>query len=480
MSNQHPDKSVYSEREFQAFFEAMKAQIGGANVGQKHDVTGTPIPSVYGPGGLLSNPYVRPEMYSAIAQQNTFIGSLNWYRSDTFNMTTGIMTGQSAMTGENPDDTCGAPVKSGDLYNCNINVPYGTLWIGTQVMNLMNTGMRDTVNLPSRRLMNWSNADDQLLPDILRTPGLVIDERTRAFMTLSSDIRQAIQRIEVVGSAANTGSGAASGWTREFNGLDALVTDNINDAFSGAACPAAYSLVVDWNAEFDATVNNLTLPEAMHDMYYSRYQLSRKTGMDGVTWEWVMDERLFRQLVFIIACAYAYTRCGYTPDAGQPVTRDAAQVEMRTIEMLNGMFLLIGGTRIPVKFTSGADVEEGEGGVLTGSLFLVARQWRGSDLFYGNYFPLNNAEALRLIQGNNVEGTAYSNDGMYMFLTSRTRACIDLTAGAHMRLRHETPFLSGRIDGIEFSSYIGYRDTLNGLSSYVSGGTSYFDSPLVS
>jgi hypothetical protein len=43
-----------------------------------------------------------------------------------------------------------------------------------------------------------------------------------------------------------------------------------------------------------------------------------------------------------------------------------------------------------------------------------------------------------------------------------------------MRLMVDTPFLGFRIDGVEYAGYTGYRDTLPGLSSFVTGGVSAF------
>jgi hypothetical protein len=464
-------------REYLALAEALHNLTQKAQ-GQKHDVTGSAYPNPYGPNGVLSYPYGRPDNFSAIQTQATFLGAMPFIRSRNANEVIGVYTYQSANSGENPADYCGDPANPGDVYICRFNREFSRLYMKTGADVIPDVGEYDSYGTQPQTILNYARQSSPLVPEPLRAPSLnPLNENAWRLFRLGNGVQEAIMRIEVTGNSATVPASTASGWIKEFDGLQRIITDGIVDV-SGEACPAADSEVIDWgDAAVTATVNGRTLPELIHDIYFSRQELARKVGMDGVEWALVMDSRLFRELVFLFSCAYAYARCGFTPDAGTPLVRDVATIEARSLEMMQGQFLLIEGRRVPVLFTSGAEVTN-DAGTLTSSLFCVPLSWRGEPLTFVQYFDLNNPDIREWNAMANTTARMATNGGLYMFATRSSGFCDELLVASKMRLMCRAPFLGFKIDGIEYAGYVGYRDVVQGLSSFITGGVSEYDSGL--
>lgn len=462
------DPQAMKDPNFYKFYKAMEAAF-------KHDpAAGNPYATAYGEGGVFNYAYSRPDLYSAIPTLNTFIGSLAVTVSPIANEIISILTAQTGNTGTAPTDYCGVPSAVGDLYRCNIVRTYGALFLKTKKMSVPSVGGFDTYGVSPQNVLNYGRGDDAYVPDPLRSPNLnPVDDYSKMFYQLGNGVRYAIQQIEVTGAAGSTTSPE---WIGDFDGLERVIKDGYVSAGTVTACPAADSYVFDWGQAFDATDSGtgLTLPQLIHDLVFSRQDLASMTGLDGTQWALVMDKRLFRQLSFIFACAYAYTRCGFTPGAGSPIPQSATEIINARESMQRGNFLLIAGQQIPVLFTSGAEVENDEG-TLTSSLFGVPISWRGNPLTYMQHFPMNNAVIQQFNQMNAAGvGRFSSNNGMYLFAKRSDGFCDELMVASKMRLMCDTPFLGFRIDGIEYTGFEGYRDSLPGLSSFVSGGVSAF------
>lgn len=462
------DPKGMQDANFGRFIEAMKAAF-------KHDpAAGTPYATAYGEGGVFNYAYSRPDLYSAMPVMNTFVGSLAVTVSPIANEIVSVVTGQSDTTGTAPTNFCGDPATVGDLYRCNIVRTYGSLFLKTTKVQVPDVGGFDTYGVQPQTILNYARGDDPYVPEPLRSPNLnPISDMSKLLWQLGNDVRRSIQRIEVTGDGSTS---TRREWITDFDGLERVIKDGYTTAGTATTCEGVDSEVFDWGQAFDATdaTTGLTLPQLIHDLVFSRQDLADITGMSGVTWALVMDKRLFRQLSFIFACAYAYTRCGFTPGAGSPIPQSATEIITAREAMQRGNFLLVSGQQIPVLFTSGAEVEN-DAGTLTSSLFGVPMSWNGNPLTYMQHFPLNNTAINEFNQlgGFGVRRFA-TNNGMYLMATRSDGYCDEILVASKMRLMCDTPFLGFRIDGIEYTGYEGYRDTLPGLSSFVTGGVSAF------
>lgn len=439
----------------------------------KHDV-GADVPgenSVHGTGGIFSEPGAREGVYSAIQMPRSFLDDLPFYPSEYENEAIEILTHQSASSGSNPADWCGEPVTPGDLYKCKVNREFGKLFIGGKKVQVPEIGKLRDRGDTERRLLNFIRRRDPLLPDRLQEPGINLRSvSAKQLLEISIAARRAIAPVTMDGDSSVAYTSTEDGWIKEFDGLSNLLAEGITDVH-GNECPAADSIVISWDAAVDATVGGLTISQQAHDLFYAATQRAMDTGFEGLMLEFVGDARLFRALAFQFACTYANARCG-DGGAGEPVTREAQILENRFNEMMQGQYLLIAGQRVPFRFTSGTEVTR-DGATLTSDLFMVPLGWSGGDLTYVQFFPLNNQYIREWLQMANTTDREVSNNGLYMFGSRSNGFCDQIIAASQMRLMVDTPFLGGRLDGISFTSYAGYRNwDPNDPYYFVTGGVS--------
>lgn len=451
---------------------------GLTDLALKHN-PGASVPSatpVHGAGGIFSEPGGRGGVYSAIVQPLTWIEGLSLVRSEYANEAVEILTAQSATVGTNPTGWCGEPVTPGTLHKCKVIRTLGKMFVGGKKVESPEIGkLKDRADV-ERQILNFAQQGDPLLPDLLTSAGVNLRSMAaQQLLEIGIAARRAIAPVTIDGNAALASNATNKGWIKEFDGLSRLIKTGYADAASSTACPAADSLVMTWNAAIDGTVGGRQIVELLHDVYYSRMQLAQDLGFEGIAFEWVMDKRLFRNLVFLFACTYANARCA-DGGAGKPVSREATAIEARQSEMMQGQYLLIDGQAIPVRFTSGSEVTQ-SGETLTGDIFLVPLGWSGGNLTYIEYFPLDNPYLSEWNALSDSVGRQVINNGLYMLAKRSDGFCDQLIAASQMRLMLDTPMLAARVDDVQFQSYVGYRSFDPANTTYwYGGGVSSFGS----
>lgn len=463
----------FTDREFKHFVSQVAAEL---NRGQKHDITGTPVPTLYGSGGMLSSPYDRPQMWSAQMSNITLLNALPLFRSRVLNEIQRVLTGVTAGAKAASDAECAPGDTPGDLKSFDMLRKFGHMKLTTKPVKLSELGLYDTYGVEERTILNFAQSNNRFMPDPLRGMNPASDWAKQLY-TLAFEVDLALARLEIVGDNTVVDAAAAIGWRQEFDGLDKLITDGYSSATGGAfASPAVDSLVEGWNTAIGGSVNGLAIIQLIAAIFFSRQQLARKLGLN-VNWAFAGDERMFFELTFLAGCTYAYARCT-DGDAGAPIGRTAAEIEARTLEMRNGQYLLVGGLRIPFFMSSGAEVEDSE--APEGTLFLVPLTANGRPVTYLQHAPMDNPDIQRFIETNRVEGVTATNNGLYLLTTSRSEDCVQTTLQSRIRMLVDMPFLGARIDGIEFPGYVGYRSGLVGDASHYNGGTTYWNGPFVS
>lgn len=476
-----PMDTRFNEREFKHFVNQVAEHLnsnGGQQVQLKHDTSGTLQSGFYGPGGMLSDPYSRPDMWSTLLTPQSFISMLPRIPTRVANEVQKIITGITQGTKVQSPTTCGPGDVPGYLKSIDLVRKFGHMKITSQPRNLSEIGLYDTRGTQQHSIINYQSSRSPFVPDPLRQMNPTSDA-ARQLWEAGVQAEDSWGLIEITGDNAVTGVSAEIGWQREFDGLDQLIADNLVGAY-GNQSDAIDSLVVAWNAAFNATgtgpVAGLNLPQAYHAAYWSRKQLARKAGINNPSWAWVGDERLWYQLTFLVACTYVYAGCAGASDA-QPIQRQASEIERRAIEMQNGMFLPVNGERVPFVPSSGAEVLNDADP--EGTLFLVPMTGMGRPLTYVEYFDMSNSDLTAYLAATNEGGVRASNNGMYLINTSRTGGCIQITLEARPRLMVDAPFLGARFDGVEFPGYLGFRNAIPGRGSWVNGGSSFWSSPFV-
>lgn len=450
---------------------------------RKHDTVGTTGGQYAGidSGGAFSYPQGGSEIISAMLQPQSWLETLPLRRSLVRNEVQTILTGQQDETGANPANTCGVPPKPGNLKTCNVLTRYGQMFIGTNTLKLDELAFQDSyATRPDKRIINGAEvfAGSWIVPEALRRPVNVASAGAIEMFKLSNAIKRILARVEIVGDQTKTNTTTSTGWIKEFDSLDRLIAP-VTDVASGLACGAASPITIEtWSGDVGATVNGRTLPQLMTMIWRAANELAMKTGIMAAYGDprltWIMDKRLFYELVDVVACNYASVRCA-VGDAGNPTTRSADILEMRRIEMFNGQYILIDNVKTPVVFTSGAEVDESTD-PLNSSLYLIPLN---PALTYLEYAPFDDTLITETLQDFNLTpDVRVENRGLYMMFKNQTRACFEASVTAWMRLQLRARFLTARIDGIEFTSFVGYRDWNPRGSSWYNGGstvyTSYF------
>lgn len=455
--------------EFIKMYQAAKA---AGVLGQKHDAGTTPVTPYYDTGGIFSYPYSEESMLSAIQQPMSFIDYLPVRASRVRNSVSEILTAQMDATGENPANDCGTPMKPGYLLTCRVLTEMGHLYLGSETVSVSNVAMLDTFATRERRMVNGAAFNSPLLPDPLRRTFNAASETAIQLMKLGTQVKRSIATIECIGDESTTGGSREAGWIKEFDGLDQLI-GAVTDV-SGEACPAASSLVETFGAAYNASSGGRTLPQLMIQMYRSRVELADQVNYVNPNFAWVMPKSLWGPLLELWACSYASVRCSGTQY--NEVGRELAMIESMANDMRRGRYLEIDGNRVPVLFTSGAEVDDSDL-PWSGSIYLVPFR---NDHTYLEYYPYNHELVTEFIQtfAGDPRLVTPMNNGLYLMTRAQTRGCFEIAVHSQMRLMLKARFLAARIDDIEWNPDVGYRDWDPNGSSFYSGGTSSYTADL--
>lgn len=457
-----------------------QGMLGGA----KHDVSST-TPSAQAlhgafPGnanmyGVFSYPGVRPGMFDATARVRSITNIIPMFRSEYINEIIEIMTGVTAGSGNNATSACADAPKAGNLKTCQQTYTFGIIHLGTKVDDITQIGLRRNRADVDRMRYNQAMVDNPWLPNV---PGIGGDgaftSRLRSAMyTLGVELERNVSPVMYVG-AAGTESNTYRGVARQWAGLDNLIKTGYTDAVTGLACPRADSDVVSWNAEIDGTDTfSRDIVEAFTDTYFSARDRASQVGLNDVQWAFIMRPDLFRRLTEVWACSYATYRCSGTTT--EPVNLDARSIYDTRISMFNGEYLLIDGQQVRVILDDSIARDTLGNNHYKSDVYMVALSWAGRPLLFGEYFPLNNAEAEEYLTGAGIPEatTATVNNGLYRVFKRQTKACIEYDFFSRLRLILDAPFLSSRIDDIRYKSYYKQQDALPGMSFHYNGGVSY-------
>lgn len=256
-----------------------------------------------------------------------------------------------------------------------------------------------------------------------------------------------------------------------------MVKTGYTDIVSGAAAPAADSVVQTWGGGDIGGTDSFgrTIVESIGDLWYAVNDRATQVGMGSTQWQLVMRKEQFRRLVEVYACSYATYRCRST-NAGQPIETNGMEVQNLRTEMMSGQYLLVDGIPVPVQFDEGIAITRftANPNVLQADLFLMPTTWEGKPLSYMQYFPMDNQYATEFAAAVNPDKIRFMNNGLFIMGERTTGLCVEYIVGSQMRPALEVPFLAGRIDDITFT----YTAQTRGANptptwNYQNGGATY-------
>ena len=465
---------------------AALAKAGVLQLGQKSSIGSSATPNavgLHGPihgsstqFGIFSDGTVRPGRYSALQRTPSLMSIIPLFRSDVANERIGILTGQQAATGSPAAGFCQPAPVPGNLKTCVQSVPYGEVHIQTQIASVMDTGLRrDRAEVDSELY----NQAAQVNPWIPYSGELDSNDlfRTHAFR-VGIQVERDLTRVLHEG-VAGASSATYPSLQKQFRGLDGWIKTGYTDVDSSVACPAADSVVYNHNAAIDAVgagtgTTGQSIVVSIHALYWAVNSRAIAVGMGGTQWAFAVHPQMWPRLAQTYACEYATNGCLGT--AAAPNNRDGMEIQRMRQEMYAGRFLWVDGERVPVVMDEGIPLERPQAGTLRAGIKLVPISWNAQPLLYGEFFPVDNGQAVNLLSalGARVDDVVALNNGLYLAALSRTKACVEWSFMARVRLILDAPFLAGRIDNITFAQVEGVRVGDPAITyAYADGGVTY-------
>lgn len=427
---------------------------------QKHDVLGA-SPSVQTPhglfqdqnvGGLFTRPGAEPDVYAAFVTPTggQLLADLFSGTSVIENPEYDIITGVKAGKGSNAVDFCSPGPKAGEVKLCTTRSQFGEFKMDLEQVNLMKTGARINRADVDYRIIN-NPALFPLAPDVLRRAGNPNTTLGLSLMRLAVHIGRVLPRVLFHGNISNTGINAELGFIKEFDGFDRLIKTGHTDIETGDACPAADSIIVNWNnVAANGSVNGATLVETVAGIIYDLMALAEDSNLAPVTWKMAMHRDLFWYLTSIWPCSYITNGCAVSTSAGQSLNVDAAtQIEMRDA-MRNGKYLWVNGIKFPVEPLSAIE-QTAVGGGYSSPLYIIPITALGGRVTKLEGFDLNNADINEFREFYAGLPISTMNNGLYMMGNRVTDACVEGWLASKMRLIMRTPWLGARIENINYA-----------------------------
>lgn len=108
-------------------------------------------------------------------------------------------------------------------------------------------------------------------------------------------------------------------------------------------------------------------------------------------------------------------------------------------------------------------------------IYGVALTANGRPVLYGEYFDMNNPEAMEIVNfGGMPDGTTTTiNNGMYRVFKRVTGGCVEYDFYARPRLITDAPFMHFRFDDVFYRADYKQQDAIPGFSYFQASGYSY-------
>lgn len=466
----------YNEQELEVL-----AKAGVLGIAEKNDPASLALtaPALHGPlqgnnaqYGLFSYPGVRPERFSALTRPYSWLDMVSFNRSDFTNEILEIQTGQTAGSTTNAANFCGNPPTVGKLKTCQQTYPFGSYYVKTDLNAIPLIGQRkDRADIPAN-ILNDAEVNNPFIPDIMRR---ITDTRSQLAYELfrvGIDMERNTEVVSIQGTAGTDNS--RTGWFAEFGGLDGLIKTGYTDAVSGVTCPAADSVVENWNSTIGGTHSDgssRTITDTWFDLMYALRDRADQVGMGSVRHAVVMRKSLFRTFVHSLANNYNF----FQVSGAQYAERNGMANDVQTLrrEMMAGNYLLDDvGQPVPVVFSEGLAAPAIANNTYNSDVLVVPVSWGGTPLIRMEYFPMDNQYASEFASFVDPDEVQTLNNGMFIVGKRSTGLCMEYHFAARMRLILETPFLAGRIEDVRYTYFAKTRQAIPGSSLYVDGGVS--------
>lgn len=457
------------------------SQMSGNNGGTGFKaVSSTPTYGsfAHGPGGLFSYPGISRPVFSAMVLPTSGLQSrLPAYPSNEINPLFALITGVTASSGSEPAGPCDDGPTPGLLKLCTQSSVFGRMVRNTPVFELDKFGLvTNRGEMTDLQLMNTPRGiGNGLVPTI---PG----ENAMAG-ALRSSIAKAMFEFGVAWArdfandfyTSNPSNNNAGGGRKYYRGLDILINTGYKDAITGQLCPAADSLIFNFNGvDVSASTNGSTIVRRVVDLWRQLNEVAVDTGLAPVKWVMAMRRRLFWELTDVWPCAYNTYRCQPYWSASTPLLNSPAELNRMRDDMRQGNYLLIDGEQVEVVLDSAITEEVLAGTTFESDIYIVPLTvLGGTPVTYFEYVdydqPYGAMDAARVL----APGDSYStSDGGRFFWHKKppTAFCVQAMVKTEPRLILRTPQVAARLTNIRYTPLSHERDWNTSSSYFVNGG----------
>jgi len=428
-------------------------------------MTATPL---HGPGGIWTAPGLERDILTAHIRPMGIAGQLPWIPTTFTDPRFGTLTGYTATTGDQPDNSC-EDAPTGYVKGCNLTARFGMIRYDTNTIEM------DKVML---KLNRGDHTDLRLRGSVLgltnlEPSGLSQDQILNVY-TMSEMVTVGVNFEREL--TRQTWQGVVTA-TNEFPGLDVQIATGQVDADTNTACPSLDSDVKDFAYDLLGGTGRDIVEYLTMLMYYLEYNALRM-GLSPVNFAVVMRPQMWQELSEVWPCAYNTNKCS-SNNALTNVTVMGDQMVSVRRDMRQRMMIEINDKEYPViiddgifehNSTNNANLLPGE---FASSIYVVPLTVIGGlPVTYMQYLDYRQA-AIELPFLRNKEDFWWTDSGRYAWALDQTLWCYKIAGKIESRVVLQAPQLAGRIDHVRISPLQRVRESIDTSSEYfLDGGAS--------
>ena len=423
---------------------------------------------LHGPGGLLGTYGLNKQIVNAAIMPRGLSGRLPVRPSIDTNEIFAIFTGQLASTGTEPSAACAEWPLVGQFKVCKQQHPFGQQGRESQVLNIKYAGqVINRGEFTDNVLFGSPNMGDNVTPGPVDWSRVLQTEYEKKLGELYAGYFRDYARYIYTGNPQTTAG--SMGWM-QYRGLDLLVATGKRDAISGVLCPAADSIVFDFNGT-NATTSGSTVYDRIANIVTNLERLAEQLNFE-VKWALTMRYGAFWALTNIWPCVYATAGC-ISPNTIVHTQSMQEATQMRD-EMRNGRYLLIEGKRYEVVIDDTITETPAAGGVVgtyQSNVYFLPLTANGEPTLFWEYFSFNEqAIAAAAQMAPSGYFTTLQNGRFLQVRQSPTHTCVQVEVIERPRLILLTPFLAAKFTNLRYNITVHERDAFPDETYFVNGG----------
>jgi hypothetical protein len=468
------------QQQMLAFAEAYKA------------VSSTPSGAFgHGPGGTFSYPGLSRFVFNAMILPHLGVQArLPLVISNETNPLYGIMTGVTATSGSQPSGRCDDFKTAGLMKLCMTSKPFGRYGLDTTVVNIDAVGevtnMGETIDLSLLGNPVNNAAGRTGIAGVPLTGNPLRDEGAKRLFEFGASWAREYAPLLYSGNPTNN---TAGGGYEEYHGFDSLINTGYRDAVTGIACPAADSILEDFNNQ-DISSSDGDIVGLIQDTFFRLRHIAAQAGLGGVSWVISMPLGMFYRLTEIWAYYYLTRSLGamtFQSNVNVNVSGREAVVDRDTMRgdltTRQGQFLMIDGQRVDVIIDDAITETEITPGKFAADIYIIPMTVLNGaqNVTFFNSFSFDSAPgrqaAIELARQFAPDGSYYTSDaGTFLWHNKPpTNYCVQKGALTKPRLVLRTPYIAARIQNVLWSPLSEHeRSPFTDSAYFVNGGqTSY-------